>query len=350
VGRSLQACNHASRRLTIPTVPLYSLPTPSRCVGVLSSETGWAVPSAFPSRQVEQGVEGDRPRAWFGHRRRCHRVPGELASAPAKEPGEPGACDKVANASLTVRVARLAGTHQLSSTPSLPGCGGGAFELKTGSAVWALRPGSPPRGACGPCRRHSEERGCTVQRSIGGALAGVPADRGPPATRSSPDQIRCRSLRSPKRAARSGPRGSCWASEEAWQFVSCLTPSCLPPKEGASSVHRGRRRMTATGPRSRAVSRRRRLTLTLSAEAVRRRCSSKCCHIVFARGPAALAVGSCRPVRERPESVSLASAVWEIVLVGAAVEAVRLQLAQACLRRATVLPSHEQVPSGSGVP
>jgi hypothetical protein len=192
-----------------------------------------------------------------------------LPSAPVRELGEPGACDEVACASLTVRVARLSGTHQLSGTPSLPGCGGGAFELKTGSTVWALRSGSPPRGACGPCLRDSEECGCTVQRAIVESLAGVLADRSLPATGSSPDRVRCRSLRSPRRAVQAGSRGSCRASEGAPQSVSCLTPCWLPPREGPSSVHRGRRRVTGARPKSHAASRRRRLTLTLSAGAVR---------------------------------------------------------------------------------
>jgi hypothetical protein len=68
----------------------------------------------------------------------------------------------------------------------------------------------------------------------------------------------------------------------------------------------------------------------------------RCWCAISARGPAALAASSCLPVRAGPESVSLASAVWEVVLVGFAVEAVRLLPLQASLRWSHDLPVHEQ--------
>jgi hypothetical protein len=147
---------------------------------------------------------------------------------------------EVACPSLTVRVARLSGTLQLSSTPSLPGCGGGALELKTGSAVWALRSGSPPRRACGPCLRapKSAPAPCNVP-SWRLSRLDQPTEVCQPFARV-PTRSGVARPRSPRRGLRPGSLGSRDAPEGAPRFVSRLTFSRYRPRVVASFAHRGR--------------------------------------------------------------------------------------------------------------
>lgn len=66
-----------------------------------------------------------------------------------------------------------------------------------------------------------------MQRAIVDPLAGVLADRSLPASRSSPDQVRCRLLRSPRRVVQTGSLDSGRSPEGTLLVVSCLTPSGL---------------------------------------------------------------------------------------------------------------------------